>query len=160
MKAHPVKAGQAMCHGNQPGTSETVRSRYVKCATPKGINARPYSTLAMRRPLSPVANLSRCRSRSPANHTYSTQEAAAITAVSPRAHQVTVAVGALKISGALNNSSQTKNELSSTREAMRAVRGQSRPMPDTGEMKAQRQASPARAGGRSGTPDQARMQPP
>ena len=98
----------------------------------------PYSTLAMRRPLSPVAKPRRCRSRSPANHAYRTQEAAAITAVSPNAHHATVAVGLRKIRGTLNTSSQTRNEPSSKREATTAVRRQSRPMPDIREITAHR----------------------
>jgi hypothetical protein len=133
-----VKYAQAMCQGSQPGTSDAVLSRYVKCAIPKGINARPYSVRAIRTLLSPVANSRRRRSQSPANHAYSTHEAAAITAVSPVAHQAPVVVGARKMSGTLNTSSQAKKEPSSTRAATTAVPRQNRPMPDARQMKAQR----------------------
>ena len=98
----------------------------------------PNRILAMRRPLLPVAKLRRCRSRFPANHAYSIQETAAITAVLAKAHQATVAVGAQKMRDTLNSRSQTKKELSSKREAITATLWQSRPMPDTKEMKAQR----------------------
>jgi hypothetical protein len=49
--------------------------------------AKPQSTLAMRRPLSSVATPRHSRSQSAANQTYSTQAAAAITAVLQPAHQ-------------------------------------------------------------------------
>src|SRR5437762_1863719 len=73
-----------------------------------------------------------------ASRAYTPMSTATPAAMSPLAHQATVAVGARKIRGTLNSSSQTKKEVSSTREATTAVRGQSRPTPDTREMKAQR----------------------
>src|SRR5207245_4343166 len=115
MKAQPVKYAQATCHGSQPGTIEAVLPRYVKCATPNGIKPRPYSTLAMRRPLSPVAKPRCCRSQSPANDAYSTQAAATITGVSPEPDQVSCAVGAREMWRALNNSSPPRGQASDTR---------------------------------------------
>jgi hypothetical protein len=105
----------------------------------------------MRMPVSSAKRPRRCRSRSPANQTYSTQAAATITAVEPNV-QATSTTGVWKKRlGSLSASSQTMSDAKTTRAATAAVRCQSRPIPDAKEMKAQRYASASRAGTHLGT---------
>jgi hypothetical protein len=105
----------------------------------------------MRTPLSP-ANRPKCRrSRSPASQTYSTQAAATITAVEPNVQATSTKGVWKKRFGSLSASSHTMSDAKTTRAAMPAVRRQSRPMPDTREIEAQRYAKASRAGTQLGT---------
>src|SRR5262245_66168207 len=82
---------------------------------------------------------------------YSTQAAAAITAVEPNV-QATSTTGVWKKRfGSLSASSQTMSDAKITRAATAAVRVQSRPRPDAREMNAQRYARATRAGTHWGT---------
>src|SRR5258705_876791 len=105
----------------------------------------------MRTPLSSAKKPRRCRSRSVANQTYSTQAAATITPVDPNV-QATSTTGVSKRKlGSLRTSSQIMSDAKITRAATAAVRRHSRPIPDAREMKAQRYASASRAGTHLGT---------
>src|SRR6266481_9105935 len=105
----------------------------------------------MRTPVSPAKRPRRCRSRSLANQTYSTQAAATMTPVEPNVQATRTSGVSKKKLGSLRTSSQIRSDAKITRAATAAVRRQSRPIPVAREMKAQRYASASRAGTHLGT---------
>src|SRR6266699_5528759 len=105
----------------------------------------------MRTPLSSAKRPSRCRSRSLANQTYSTQAAATITPVEPNVQATSTTGVSKKKLGSLRTNNHSMSDAKITRAATAAVRCQSRPIPDVREMKAQRYARASRAGTHLGT---------
>src|SRR5215831_9966956 len=108
MKAAPVSEAHAVCHGSHAGTIETVRSKNVKWAMPKGIRPNPKKMRAILSPGSPVAKCGRGSLRASAKRVNSTQAAAIITAVAPHAHQRPDDVGFRTTKGTLKTNSQMR----------------------------------------------------